>query len=91
MLSAHGLGEYHVPDAHLHDGHVASHNTAARDSQSRRSSSASSRPRATSGGRENGYTAYTLSPELAWLAADNYLERRIDSSDLLPVLTCCLT
>jgi hypothetical protein len=25
------------------------------------------------------------------VAADNYLERRIDSAVLLPVLTCCLT
>jgi len=25
------------------------------------------------------------------LADDNYLERRIDSSGLLPELTCCLT
>ena len=29
--------------------------------------------------------------ESAGLFADNYLERRIDSSEMLPVLTCCLT
>ena len=28
---------------------------------------------------------------LVWLAGDNYPGRRIDSSELLPVLTCCLT
>ena len=29
--------------------------------------------------------------QLSWPPGDNYLGRRIDSSELLPVLTCCLT
>ena len=37
------------------------------------------------------YLALAGAAGLDWVADDNYLGRRIDSSELLPELTCCLT